>query len=215
MSCSTEYLVETAYFTGPFDTLRDRLVTVEVPAAPGSFKNLAWSVPLTGLYVSSSVQHPMAGKAGFQSALLIPERFWPTWDAPFLPDVRLLSQQYVQFVRIQETLEKIRRHGLKIIKTNEVQDYLQRYPELIDLVPEVARLVRSHLPDAQLTLSLYHDPEEEDEYLILCARFAKYDELALERIRRTRSAYRDMLTGCQGWIFLTTDFQAPESPYAV
>lgn len=203
MGCATEYLVEKGYKTHNFDNLMIR----------------AWSVALPHLYVPSlpevDAQHPVFGKADFPSMPLIPERFRPTWDAPFLRSARLLSQQYVQFVRIQETLEAIRRQGLKITQPDEVQDYLRRYPELIYVVPEVVRRVRSNLPDAHLTLTVYHDPEEEYEHLIIYARFARYDDLVLERIRHTRSIYRDLLTDCRGWIFLTTDFHPPDSLYAV
>lgn len=200
MDCSTEYLV---YKTHYFDTLpiRDQSVT--------STQVYALSLP------EVDVRHPVSGKADFPSMPLIPERFRPTWDVPFLRRAHLRSQQYVQFARIQETLEEIRRQGLKITQPDEVQDYLRRYPELIYVVPEVVRRVRSNLPDAHLTLTVYHDPEEEYEHLIIYARFAKYDDWVLERIRHTRSIYRDLLTDCRGWIFLTTDFHPPDNLYAV
>ncbi len=135
---------------------------------------------------------------------------WITFQRLHLPE----AEYPVQFFRIQKVLEKITPYDIKVLRSDQVRDYLQRYPELIDLVPLVAHVVRSHLPNAQLTLTVYHDPEEEDEHLIIYARFAKYDDSALERIRHTRSIYRDMLTNCRGWIFLTTDFHSPES-YAV
>ncbi|MBC7225755.1 MAG: hypothetical protein H5T61_00795 [Thermoflexales bacterium] len=131
------------------------------------------------------------------------------------PDYDLLNQRYVQFFRIQSALAEVDGMGIKIVKRDQVQDYLRRYPEMIDLLPKVARLVQEQLPDARLVLTVYQDPEEEDEYLTIYARFAKYDKCSLERVRITRSRYRDMLRDCQGWIFLTTDFQTSDRPYAV
>lgn len=117
---------------------------------------------------------------------------------------------------IPETLEEVRREDIRIADPGEVGDYLQRYPELLDLVPEVVRLARSHLPDAQLTLSVYHDPEiADEEYLVLYARFNKYDESVVERLDRVAEQYLPGLVGRQGWIQITTDFHPPEDAYAL
>lgn len=117
---------------------------------------------------------------------------------------------------IPETLKQVRREGVQITDPDEVGDYLRRYPEMIDLIPEVIRLVRSHLPDAQLTLSVYHDPEiAEEEYLALLARFTRYEESTLKRLDRVAEQYLPALVCRQGWIQLTTDFHPPEDAYAL
>lgn len=125
-------------------------------------------------------------------------------------------KEHVQSVRIQEALAKVRKEGIHIIQPTEVKDYLQRYPEMIDLLPKVARLARIHLPEAQLMLTLYRDPEiEEEEYLTIDIRLAQYDGSVLERIDAIADLYLPSLVRQRGWIQLTTDFQPPEEQDAV
>ena len=95
------------------------------------------------------------------------------------------------------------------VDSEKVSDYLLRFPDMLEAVNQVIRTVREHLPEAQLELVVYHDPEIEDEYLVLYARFSQYTSAVMERIRAARRAYSPYKRGKSGWILLTTDFRQP------
>ena len=95
------------------------------------------------------------------------------------------------------------------VNSEKVSDYLLRFPDMLETVNQVVRTVREHLPEAQLELVVYHDPEIEDEHLVLYARFPRYTPAVMERIRAARRAYSPYIRGKSGWILLTTDFRQP------
>jgi hypothetical protein len=95
------------------------------------------------------------------------------------------------------------------VDSEKVSDYLLRFPDMLEAVNQVIRTVREHLPEAQLELVVYHDPEIEDEYLVLYARFSQYTSAVMERIRAARRAYSPYIRDKSGWILLTTDFRQP------
>ncbi len=88
-----------------------------------------------------------------------------------------------------------------------VLDYLLRYPDMRETVNQAVRVVRAHLPEAQLELLVYTDSEIDDSYLVLYARFPEYTPEVMERIRAARRAYLPFTRGKSGWILLTTDFR--------
>jgi len=90
-----------------------------------------------------------------------------------------------------------------------VSEYLLRFPDMRETVNQVVRIVREHLPETQLELGVYTDPEIDDSYLVLYARFPEYTPDVMERIRAARRAYFPYTRGKSGWILLTTDFRQP------
>ncbi|MCS7303614.1 MAG: hypothetical protein NZ602_00700 [Thermoguttaceae bacterium] len=112
--------------------------------------------------------------------------------------------------RVQLEQIGLERLGVRIPDPAEVFDYLVRFPEMILVVDEVVRIAAKRLPDAQLTLQVYHDAEIEEEYLTLYARFNFYDETTMERVRAVRDQYRPLLRNRSGWLLFTTDFRPPE-----
>jgi len=119
-----------------------------------------------------------------------------------------MTSSFVQ--RISSTLNQIQALKVYVPNPKEVQDYLMRFPDMVEVVGEVARIALERLPEAWLSLEVYHDPEVEDEHLVLYARFRQYDGTTMERIRSIRKDYRRLLVGKSGWIILTTDFRSPE-----
>ncbi len=113
-------------------------------------------------------------------------------------------------VSIQELFRELRQFGVRIREQNEVSDYLLRFPSLIDTVRRATEAASKHLPEAQLSLELYQDPESEDEHLVLYARFPQYEEDVMSRIRKARNEYRPFLGQDSGYLLLTTDFRHPE-----
>ncbi|HLI48539.1 MAG TPA: hypothetical protein VKV18_07640 [Chthonomonas sp.] len=106
--------------------------------------------------------------------------------------------------------------NFRIPRLDEVEDYLLRFPEMIEVTREVARIAHERLPEAQLWLEINPDPEIEDEYLVIDARFPNYyKESVLERIEAIENETLPLLQNRGGTppslgILLTTDFRNPE-----
>jgi|GEM_PF-629832 len=111
---------------------------------------------------------------------------------------------------IKRLLESLVSQGVRIGQLRKTYEYLMRFPEMMDVVEQAVSLARDHLPAAQLQLEVYQDPENEDEHLVLYARFPRYDAATMESIRSVRALYRPLLSGKSGWFLLTTDFRPPE-----
>jgi hypothetical protein len=112
--------------------------------------------------------------------------------------------------KIDRLFRQLRLQGVRVKQQGEVYEYLLRFPDMIGVVEQAVCIARDHLKGAQLQLEVYHDPESEDEHLVLYARFHVYDETVMERIRFVRRQYRHLLLGKSGWFILTTDFQQPK-----
>lgn len=88
----------------------------------------------------------------------------------------------------------------------ELVEYLRRY-DMEDALSEVLKIARTELPDAELEVALWQDPEENDEHVVIYARFPEYGGSELRRIRKAREKIRRVLYGRKGFVFLTTDFE--------
>ncbi len=112
---------------------------------------------------------------------------------------------------VQEALERVQAMGISVSDAEGVREYLLRFPDMVQMVAEVCKVVREKLPDAQLHLVTYSDPEIEGyDYLVLNARFREYDETTMDRIEEAEASYIDELAKCRGWLLLTTDFVPAE-----
>lgn len=113
-------------------------------------------------------------------------------------------------VSVQDLFSELKELGVRIRDQQEVSNYLLCFPNLIDTVRRATEAASKHLPEAQLSLELYQDPESEDEHLVLYARFPQYEEDVMSRIRKARNEYRAFLGQDSGYLLLTTDFRHPE-----
>ncbi|RMH32665.1 MAG: hypothetical protein D6687_09465 [Acidobacteria bacterium] len=102
--------------------------------------------------------------------------------------------------------EQVRLHDAR-----QIRDYIAEFPDLIGVIPQAVQAVKKHLPEAQLILKVYRDPEVEDRYLVLYVRLPRYDEKVLERIEAAETEFIDRLADVKGWLQVTTDFGEPES----
>lgn len=103
-------------------------------------------------------------------------------------------------------------HGNKVAvqEPAEVSNYLLRYPDLIDILPEICTTVIGRFgKDAQLLLRVRRDPGLGDGYLALYVRRPKYDEQILDTIDEIHSEYEEELKRRKGWLIITTDFLPP------
>jgi len=130
--------------------------------------------------------------------------------------VTLQEQQEVQSLGTQSIvaeidllLEHLQKLGVRLGKQEEICEYLLQYPDLIEVIPRAINAAQAHLLEAHLFLELYHDPEIEDRYLVIYARFPKYDESVMERIEAAEEEYLGLLAEKEGWLLLTTDFREP------
>jgi hypothetical protein len=123
---------------------------------------------------------------------------------------RLVSTVVESTPEIKSVLEQVLRIGVRIPHPESVADYLQQHPDLLALLVPIASTIVHSLPDATLSLELYVDPEVDDKYLTIYARFDQYDESTMARIDAACGAFEPLLERTRSWILLTTDFKPPE-----
>ncbi len=107
-------------------------------------------------------------------------------------------------------LRKMEEDGVHLRNSRDVEEYLLDFPGIVDVLPRALRALKKHMPDAQVILDVYHDPEIEDHYLTLCVRLQHYDESFMDRLERTESEFIELLSCRDGWLQLTTDFREKE-----
>ncbi|MDD2675867.1 MAG: hypothetical protein PHP75_00115 [Methylacidiphilaceae bacterium] len=60
---------------------------------------------------------------------------------------------------------------------------------------------------AKLSIELYRDPEEEDEYPMIWVRAKQYNSEILDKIQEVRREYERALASSSGWLMVGTDFR--------
>ncbi len=100
--------------------------------------------------------------------------------------------------------------GVRVCELDDVRGYLERFPTVSHALEKAVRAIRSHLPEAELTLQMYHDPEVDDEHPILLMRLPSYPEDVGRILHAVDEAYLETLAGQEGWLSVTTDFRTPE-----
>lgn len=116
---------------------------------------------------------------------------------------------------IERLLKELIEQDVRVDAPEQIRWYLLNFPDVIDVVPVAVRAAHEYLPQAQLVLRVYHDPEIEDSYLTLYARLKEYDKEVLGNMERAESKFLDLLADKSGWLQLTTDFQRPDAPHAL
>lgn len=111
---------------------------------------------------------------------------------------------------ISRVLEQLKDEAVLVRDAQELQEYLLRFPGIVDVLVDAVRAVKDHFPEGKLVLGMYRDPEMEDRYPFLCVRLKEYDEGFIERLEAAEAAFIDRLTEVEGWLQLTTDFKDPE-----
>lgn len=116
-------------------------------------------------------------------------------------------------VQATDALTQLQAQGVRVPDPATVAVHLAAHPTLITPLLRLVTDAQHALLDAVLSLELYCDPEEPSESLTLYARFEEYPEDVLERIDAVREAHEiellSLLQSGSGWLFLTTDFEAP------
>jgi hypothetical protein len=99
-----------------------------------------------------------------------------------------------------------------IPNAGEVRVYFENHSDLASLVPVIVARTRHEFGDeAQLVLSVYHDPEIDDRHLQLCVRLPDYGLDLLERFDKVYAPFEEMLSQvASGSLLVTTDHRRPE-----
>jgi len=108
-------------------------------------------------------------------------------------------------------LKQLQTLGVLVSRTDEVNEYLLQFPDLLDIIVEIAEKVRRQLFEAQLLLDVYRDPEVEDQFLVINARFNNYSDFVLKKIKEVRRGFHEILSQRRGRLLLTTDFHLIEN----
>jgi hypothetical protein len=98
---------------------------------------------------------------------------------------------------------------IRINNINSIRDYLIEFPDIIDIIPKAVNSAKKYLPNAQIVLDFYIDPEIDDEYPIIYVRAEKYDDKFIGLLDKAENEFLKDLIGKKGWILLTTDFGKP------
>lgn len=114
---------------------------------------------------------------------------------------------------ILQVLKQLKDEAVSVRDVQELQEYLLRFPGIVDVLVAAVRAVKEHFPEAKLLLGVYRDPEIEDRYPFLCVRLKKYDENFMERLEAAEAKFIGRLTNTEGWLQLTTDFKDPENGF--
>lgn len=127
-----------------------------------------------------------------------------------LSTAHTLTQMPADTTQIKEVLDELEHSGVMLPQPEPVRGYLLHHPEMVDLLPLVCKLARDRLGlHTELSLEVYHDPEIEDEYLMLYVRQRAYASDILDVIEDINAEYEAALTDKPGWLLVTTDFQPP------
>jgi len=110
---------------------------------------------------------------------------------------------------VSEIIEQLKTRGIHIPSLESVSTFLTAHPELARLLIPTVEIAQNRLPKAELSLEHYTDPEIEDEYLALYARYADYNEDILQRLDHAREACEALGQGVSDLLFITTDFKPP------
>lgn len=160
-----------------------KTATFELPSeqSAGIYPEVpSWSIRLALLSLSSSLS---------------------SWISEWAGGTRAISQE------VERLLSQLIENQVSLIAPDEIRRYLRNFPDLIELVPVAIEAARRYLPEAELSLQVYHDPEIDDSYLAIYVRVRKYDESVMERIEQAEAEFLDLLMDKSGWLQLTTDFK--------
>ena len=101
--------------------------------------------------------------------------------------------------------------ALPSINDPAVLAYLAKYPDIRTAIDGsmVVLPQKSFCTDAVLSIEVFSEPDEDDEYLSLYVRQEEYQDDILDRIDVIRAQMRGSLAANKGRVLLTTDFQPP------
>lgn len=120
-------------------------------------------------------------------------------------DISLNSQ-------ITRLMSGIKEAGIFMSNNWEVISFLRQHPDMINAVKNIYKSAKDTFgKEHELSLEVYHDPEEEDDHLVLYVRRAAYSDGFMEGIRTFRRQFHASMKPLSGRIHITTDYQSPKA----
>jgi len=129
--------------------------------------------------------------------------------APITPFQRPSSPYSSITEEITTVLRRLEELKVRTPALDDVWQYFEKHPRFIEMTRVLSELASERLRDAVLSLEISRDPEEDEEYVVLYARFHNYDENTIKIIRSVREEFLSSLGEEEEWPLLTTDFRNP------
>jgi len=112
--------------------------------------------------------------------------------------------------QLETLIHTLQSTTVRLEHPEEIYAYLRQHPDLTPVVAHAVKQARDAFPDATLLLQLYHDPEiEEDTLLVLLIRSETYPPDFWQKLTQLRSQEIEPLCGHCDHFHLTTDFGQP------
>ena len=96
--------------------------------------------------------------------------------------------------------------GFKIGNQEDVIQYILKNVNIHLVLVDALHAVADAFAGSESTLTLYQDPELNDEYLTIYVRMHPYPEHMFEKIDALLPRYQEKFTLTPGWLVITTDF---------
>ena len=107
-------------------------------------------------------------------------------------------------------------HEIQLIAPAEIAAYLEAHANLAKIVPLLCAQARKDFGEnAELTLSVYHDPEIDDHYLELNVRLPAYDDSFAARLESVSEPFDAELCKASGYFLVTTDLRIAHTKHAI
>lgn len=139
-------------------------------------------------------------------------RYWSgrnAWNTLSMLDQKARSNNQGLVDAVNETLQNI--SGIvRITDPTAIVGYLSRYPDLINLVAEMAGETFQVCPASELTLQYSIDIESGAEDLALFVRYSSYPSGFLNTLESINDKYDAQLRSSAGLFMVMTDYQSPK-----
>ncbi len=107
-------------------------------------------------------------------------------------------------------------HEIQLVSPAEIAAYLGAHAYLAAVVPSVCAKARKDFGDnAELVLSVYHDPEIDDHYLELNVRLPVYNNDFAAQFDRISEPFDAELCSASGYFLVTTDLRKAHAKHAI
>lgn len=94
--------------------------------------------------------------------------------------------------------------------TEQVGEYLSKHPAMLDVLSAACVAIRRKLPNSEIVVDWYVDPEIDDQYPVLIVRPEEYNDETLDALKEVEQETIPLMRSTDEWLQITTDFQNKE-----
>jgi hypothetical protein len=110
-----------------------------------------------------------------------------------------------------DLLDIKREFNIVIPTPDKLIDYLQKNPELVDILWKVSKLTSDSFPKPnEVAIEMSSGEEPSDNILVVFVRMKEYPEDIINQLDFICEKFESDLILSEGFILLTTDFQSPK-----